>query len=406
MNEVTIVDGHIWSVPGFSAFGAHCNLRKKRKDFTIIKSDTICNVAAVYTTNKVIAAPLIVTKDNLKNGKAQAIICNSGVANACTGDQGIKDAHTMASVASRALECAPDDVVVASTGVIGVPLPMDKITKAIYFVSDRLGKECGTEAAEGILTTDTIVKEVVVKANIRDAIVTIGAIAKGSGMIHPNMATMLSFIVTDALISSDVLSMALSSSVDKTYNMMSVDGDTSTNDMVVVLANGKAGNSPITLGSAEYDKFLAALDTVNETLAKMIVKDGEGASKMFEVHVINAPTLLDARKIGKSIVSSSLVKSAVHGGDPNWGRIVCAAGYSNAYFNPSLMKLTIAAEEDALTLFEDGSPTNYSEKKAQKLMQKEYITFIVDLKNGSSSAKAWGCDLTSEYVKINAHYRT
>jgi len=188
--------------------------------------------------------------------------------------------------------------------------------------------------------------------------------------------------------------------------MMSVDGDTSTNDMVVVLANGKAGNSPITLGSAEYDKFLAALDTVNETLAKMIVKDGEGASKMFEVHVINAPTLLDARKIGKSIVSSSLVKSAVHGGDPNWGRIVCAAGYSNAYFNPSLMKLTIAAEEDALTLFEDGSPTNYSEKKAQKLMQKEYITFIVDLKNGSSSAKAWGCDLTSEYVKINAHYRT
>jgi glutamate N-acetyltransferase/amino-acid N-acetyltransferase len=406
MTKISEVDGHIWSVPGFFANGAHCGLKRKRKDFSIIFSRLPCSAAAVYTTNKVIAAPLIVTKEHLANGHAQAIICNSGVANACTGNLGLENARAMAREAGQALGCAAEDVIVASTGVIGMQLPMDKITDAIRSVANTLGTEKGSEAAEGIMTTDTMPKELVVKTKLDGKDVTFAAIAKGSGMICPNMATMLAFIVTDASITPEALSKALSCSVDDTYNMISVDGDTSTNDMVAALANGKAGNETITDGSPDFDHFCDALTYLNEHMAKLIVKDGEGATKVFEVQVRRAPTRDDARTMAKSVVSSCLVKSAVHGGDPNWGRIMCAAGYSGATFDANASQLSIVSNDETVVLFEDGQPTDYDEDKAARMMHEDFITFVLDAKTGDGDAKAWGCDLTHEYVDINAHYRT
>ena len=400
------VPGHIWNVAGFSANGAHTGLKRKRKDFTIIKSDVVCSAAAVFTKNKLIAAPLIVDKDHLQDGCAQAIISNSGSANACTGEQGIEDAYKMCELASSELLCKKEDVLVLSTGVIGTLLDMEKIKDSITHVSSILGSEKGTEAAEGIMTTDTMVKEVLVKTDINGVPVTLGAIAKGSGMIHPNMATMLSFIVTDAKIASGALQRALSASVEKTYNMISVDGDTSTNDTVAILANGVAKNDEIIEGTKEYDMFCEALDALNEMLAKMIVSDGEGATKVFEVQVIGAPTSEVAKKVGKSVVSSSLVKAAVYGGDPNWGRVMCAAGYSGADVDVPASQLTLKVDEEKIVLFDNGMPTDYSEQTAKELMEEKYITFILDLKKGNESIKAWGCDLTNEYVNINAHYRT
>ncbi|HHN81333.1 MAG TPA: bifunctional ornithine acetyltransferase/N-acetylglutamate synthase [Methanomicrobia archaeon] len=406
MTRIREVDGHIWNVPGFFANGAHCGLKRKRKDFSIIFSRLPCSAAAVYTTNKVFAAPLLVTREHLANGRAQAIICNSGVANACTGTQGLENARTMAAEAARALGCAPEDVIVASTGVIGQQLPMDKVTDAIRSVASTLGTEKGSEAAEGIMTTDTMPKELVVRTKIDGKDVTLGAIAKGSGMICPNMATMLAFVVTDASITPGALSKALSASVNDTYNMISVDGDTSTNDMVAVLANGKAGNETITEGSPDFEPFCDALTYLNEHMSKLIVQDGEGATKVFEVQVKRAPTRDDARLMAKSIVSSCLVKSAVHGGDPNWGRIMCAAGYSGATFDADASQLSIVSGDESIVLFEDGQPTDYDEDRAASMMQEELITFILDAKTGEGDAKAWGCDLTHEYVDINAHYRT
>ncbi|RZN48260.1 bifunctional ornithine acetyltransferase/N-acetylglutamate synthase [archaeon] len=406
MTRISEVDGHIWNVPGFFANGAHCGLKRKRKDFSIIFSRLPCSAAAVYTKNKVIAAPIIVTKEHLANGRAQAIICNSGIANACTGTQGLENARTMAEEAGRALGCAPEDVIVASTGVIGQQLPMDKVTDAIRSVASTLGTETGSEAAEGIMTTDTMPKELVVQTKIDGKDVTLGAIAKGSGMICPNMATMLAFVVTDASITPGALSKALFASVNDTYNMISVDGDTSTNDMVAAMANGKAGNETITEGSPDFEQFCDALTYLNEHMSKLIVQDGEGATKVFEVQVKRAPTRDDARLMAKSIVSSCLVKSAVHGGDPNWGRIMCAAGYSGASFDADASQLSIVSGDESIVLFEDGQPTDYDEDRATRMMQEEFITFVLDAKTGEGDAKAWGCDLTHEYVDINAHYRT
>ena len=408
MTGPRFIDGaHIWQVKGFSANGAHTGLKYKRKDFTIIYSEKVCEAAAVFTKNKLKAAPLLVSRENLSNGKAQAIICNSGNANACTGNKGIEDAKAMARTAAEELGCSKDDIIVLSTGVIGVLLPMEKVEASIKKVASILGEEKGSEAAEGIMTTDKMPKERVVEFEIGGRKAHMAAIAKGSGMIHPNMATMLSFIVTDVCISQSVLIKALTESVNKTYNMISVDGDTSTNDTVAMLANGLAGNDTIQDGSYEYDQFLEALDFLNEELAKMIVADGEGATKVFEVEVVNAPTLGDARVMAKSIISSSLVKAAVHGGDPNWGRIMCAAGYSNTNveINGS-SKLSLKAEGEEIVLFEDGMPTDYSEENAKDMMKKSFITFKLDIKKGKYGSKAWGCDLSNEYVNINAHYRT
>ncbi|HPR42443.1 MAG TPA: bifunctional glutamate N-acetyltransferase/amino-acid acetyltransferase ArgJ [Candidatus Methanofastidiosa archaeon] len=400
-------DKHIWEIEGFRANGAHTGLKYKRKDFTIICSDTVCEAAAVFTRNKLKAAPLIISKAHLENGRAQAVICNSGNANACTGKQGLLDAKNMAEITAREVGCDPEDVIVLSTGVIGVMLPMDEIERSIVKVASILGKEKGTEAAEGIMTTDKVPKELVVETEIGGKKVRIGAIAKGSGMIHPNMATMLSFIVTDASISHENLLKALRESVDQTYNMISVDGDTSTNDTVAILANGRAGNEPITEGTEEYDKFLEALNLLNGEIAKMIVADGEGATKVFEVEVRNAPTLQDARKMAKAIISSSLVKAAVHGGDPNWGRVMCAAGYAGTDIEISeTSMLSLSSNGETILLFEDGMPTGYSEENAKELMSSKFIKFILDLKKGGHSTTAWGCDLSNEYVDINAHYRT
>jgi len=408
MKKIEILkDKHIWEINGFRAYGAHTGLKYKRKDLTIIHSDSVCQAAAVFTRNKLKAAPLIVTKEHLADGRAQAVVCNSGNANACTGRQGLEDARRMAEITARELGCSPDDVIVMSTGVIGLMLPMDKIERSIIKVASMLGKEKGSEAAEGILTTDKVSKEMVVEAEIGGKTVRIGAIAKGSGMIHPNMATMLSFIVTDVCISREDLFKALRESVDQTYNMISVDGDTSTNDTVAIMANRKAGNHPVKHGSRDYDDFLEALNLLNGEMAKKIVADGEGATKVFEVEVLNAPTLSDARKMAKSIISSSLVKAAVHGGDPNWGRVMCAAGYADTdvEIKESSM-LYLSADGETMPLFEDGMPTDYSEEKAKELMGSKFIRFILDLKQGECSSMAWGCDLSNEYVNINAHYRT
>ena len=408
MKKIEILkDKHIWEINGFRAYGAHTGLKYKRKDLTIIHSDSVCQAAAVFTRNKLKAAPLIITKEHLADGRAQAVVCNSGNANACTGRQGLEDARRMAEITARELGCSPNDVIVMSTGVIGLMLPMDKIERSIIKVASMLGKEKGSEAAEGILTTDKVSKEMVVEAEIGGKTVRIGAIAKGSGMIHPNMATMLSFIVTDVCISREDLFKALRESVDQTYNMISVDGDTSTNDTVAIMANCKAGNHPVKHGSRDYDDFLEALNLLNGEMAKKIVADGEGATKVFEVEVLNAPTLSDARKMAKSIISSSLVKAAVHGGDPNWGRVMCAAGYADTdvEIKESSM-LYLSADGETMPLFEDGMPTDYSEEKAKELMGSKFIRFILDLKQGECSSMAWGCDLSNEYVNINAHYRT
>jgi len=359
MTKIDIVnDGHIWEIDGFRANGAHTGLKHKRKDLTIIHSETLCEAAAVFTKNKLKAAPLIISKENLLNGKAQAIVCNSGNANACTGRQGLDDARKMAEITAREVGCSPEDVIVMSTGVIGLLLPMDKVESSIAKVASLLGKETGSEAAEGILTTDKVSKELVIETDIGGKRIRIGAIAKGSGMIHPNMATMLSFIVTDACISHRDLLKALRESVDQTYNMISVDGDTSTNDTVAIMANCMARNKPIRYGTADYDSFLEALNFLNGEMAKKIVADGEGATKVFEVEVLNAPTLSDARKMAKAIISSSLVKAAVHGGDPNWGSVMCAAGYADTDVEiKEASMLYLSANGETILLFEDGMPT-------------------------------------------------
>lgn len=406
MNVSCICGGHLWQVPGFTAYGTHTGLKRKRPDLTIIKSERLCSAAAVYTKNKVVAPPLLVTRAHLADGYAQAIVCNSGIANACTGTQGMINAHAMAQITAELLGLIPEDVVVASTGVIGEQLPMEKMASSIKTVAGLLGTEQGTEAAEGIMTTDTVPKEVLYTVDVGGHTVSLAGIAKGSGMIHPNMATMLAFIVTDVSCSPDVLHDALTAATDKTFNMISVDGDTSTNDMVVVLANGEAGNPPLCLGTPGFAAFSAALDAVCEDLAKRIAADGEGATKLFEVQVVNAPTVHDARAVGKAVVASSLVKAAVHGGDPNWGRIMCAAGYSGAEVDIDASRLVLCSGGECLTLFEDGTPCDYGEHEAVRLMSGSDLVFIIDFKTGSASAKAWGCDLTNEYVNINAHYRT
>lgn len=401
-----IIGGGVCAAKGFKANGIHCGIRKNKtkRDIALIVSEKTANAAAVYTTNLVKGAPLLVTKEHLADGKAKAVICNSGNANTCNAD-GIEKAEAMSEIAANALGIKADDVVVASTGVIGLPLDVAPIADGIGELISGLGDHSDL-AAEGIMTTDTKKKEVAVSFMIGDRECRIGGIAKGSGMIHPNMATMLVFITTDCAISSEMLSEALSSDIQSTFNMVSVDGDTSTNDMVVVLANGEAGNSEITEKNADFAVFMQALNTVTVHLCKSIAGDGEGATKMIECSVIGAKSDACAKTVAKSVICSSLVKAAMFGADANWGRILCALGYSGADVDISKVGVAFSSDAGRITVCKNGAGVEFSEDEAKKILLEHEITIEIDLNDGEGNAVAWGCDLTYDYVRINGDYRT
>ena len=395
-----VVEGNIASPLGFSADGLHAGFKKKKMDFGWIVSEVPASVAGVYTTNKVIAAPLMVTKKVVQEQQQmQAIVVNSGVANSCTGVQGMVDAQTMQAWTAEKLKIHPELVGVASTGVIGELLPMDTLKNGL---SKIVVNGNADDFAKAILTTDTATKTCVIKEDFGTDEVTMAGVAKGSGMIHPNMATMLGFITCDAVISSATLQMALSQNVEKTFNQITVDGDTSTNDMVLVLSNGCTKNKEILLDTPEFDKFVAMLQYVMEDLAKKIAKDGEGATKLIEVQVQQAPDALGARMMAKSVVGSSLVKTAIHGEDPNWGRILAAVGYAGVEFSPENVDIFLGY----LPVMLDSSPVAFDEEEMADIMAQEEIVITVDLHDGQASGRAWGCDLSYDYVKINALYRT
>lgn len=401
-----IIGGGVCAAKGFKANGIHCGIRKNKtkRDIALIVSEKTANAAAVYTTNLVKGAPLLVTKEHLADGKAKAVICNSGNANTCNAD-GIEKAEAMSEIAANALGIKADDVVVASTGVIGLPLDVAPIADGIGELVSGLGDHSDL-AAEGIMTTDTKKKEVAVSFMIGDRECRIGGIAKGSGMIHPNMATMLVFITTDCAISSEMLSEALSTDIQSTFNMVSVDGDTSTNDMVVVLANGEAGNSEITEKNADFAVFMQALNTVTVHLCKSIAGDGEGATKMIECSVIGAKSDACAKTVAKSVICSSLVKAAMFGADANWGRILCALGYSGADVDISKVGVAFSSDAGRITVCKNGAGVEFSEDEAKKILLEHEITIEIDLNDGEGGAVAWGCDLTYDYVRINGDYRT
>lgn len=404
-----VMNGGVTAAKGFQAAGIYAGIKKDKKDMAMIYSEVPCVAAGTFTTNIVKAAPVKWDMDVVYNYQnAQAVIANSGVANACTGEEGMGYCRDTADVAAELLQIDPKAVLVASTGVIGKQLPMEPIKEGIKKMIPLLSEsiEAGTLAAESIMTTDTVKKEVAVTLEIGGKTVTIGGMCKGSGMIHPNMCTMLSFVTTDAAISKEMLQKALSADIKDTYNMVSVDGDTSTNDTVLLLANGMAGNPYISEENEDYQQFLAALNYVNTCLAKKIAGDGEGATALFEVRVIGAQTKEQAVTLSKSIVTSSLTKAAIFGHDANWGRILCAMGYSGADFDPEQVDLFFESAAGKLKIIENGVALNYSEEEATKILSVQEVTAIADIKMGGESATAWGCDLTFDYVKINADYRS
>ncbi|WP_394920070.1 bifunctional ornithine acetyltransferase/N-acetylglutamate synthase [uncultured Robinsoniella sp.] len=404
-----VMNGGVTAAKGFQAAGIYAGIKKDKKDMSMIYSEVPCVAAGTFTTNIVKAAPVKWDMDVVYNYQnAQAVIANSGVANACTGEEGMGYCRDTADVAAELLQIDPKAVLVASTGVIGKQLPMEPIKEGIKKMVPLLSEsiEAGTLAAESIMTTDTVKKEVAVTLEIGGKTVTIGGMCKGSGMIHPNMCTMLSFVTTDAAISKEMLQKALSADIKDTYNMVSVDGDTSTNDTVLLLANGMAGNSYISEENEDYQQFLAALNYVNTCLAKKIAGDGEGATALFEVRVIGAQTKEQAVTLSKSIVTSSLTKAAIFGHDANWGRILCAMGYSGADFDPEQVDLFFESAAGKLKIIENGVALDYSEEEATKILSEQEVTAIADIKMGGESATAWGCDLTFDYVKINADYRS
>lgn len=397
------IDGSVTAPVGFLAQGVCAEIKnKEKKDVAVIYSESKCQAAGVFTTNVVRAACIDIDRAHLEDGMAQAIVVNSGNANACTGEQGWEDTVAMAESGAAILGIDTMDMLVASTGVIGVNMPMDKIHAGIQNAVKSLRTDGAGSAAEAIMTTDLMRKEIAVEIEIQGKPIRIGAIAKGSGMIHPNMATMLSFITTDAVISSSCLQQALKETVKGSFNMVSVDRDTSTNDMVLVLANGRAGNEEILLDTNDYLVFKQALDHICTSLAKMIARDGEGANHLLEVQVLNAPDLNTARTIARSVTSSNLTKAAVFGEDANWGRILAAAGYSGASFDPHRVDIYLGEEKMA----EDGMGLYFDEELAKAELQKENVLITIDLKSGDTSATAWGCDLSYDYVRINAAYRT
>ncbi|MBS7525594.1 bifunctional glutamate N-acetyltransferase/amino-acid acetyltransferase ArgJ [Fusibacter paucivorans] len=404
-----VIPGYINKPVGFKAAGMFSGIKKAKKDLAMVYTSYPAEVACVFTTNVVKAAPVLWNKNVYESGeKVSAIVVNSGNANACTGLQGIADNETMATKTAALLDCKPSGVLVASTGVIGVPMPMTVIEKGIDQIVPKLKEDdaSGLEAAEAIMTTDTFTKTICVQFEIEGKTVTISGMSKGSGMIHPNMATMLSFVTTDAVISKAVLSQMLKEINEDTYNMISVDGDTSTNDMVLVLANGAVGHTPIATGTPAYDAFKEAFYYVHETLAKQIVKDGEGANKLIEVAVEGANNTIEAKQIVKSVLTSNLVKTALFGEDANWGRVLCAAGYSGAAFDPMKVDLWFSSEQGKIQLLAKGEPIVFSEDKAAEILSADEIKIALALQEGEGSAVGWGCDLSYEYVKINGEYRS
>lgn len=404
------INGGVAVAKGFKATGGAAGIKKNgAMDMALIYSEVPCVAAGTFTTNVVKAAPVKWDQDVVYNHPyAQVIVCNSGVANACTGQQGYDYCQATAQKAAEVLGLNKCEVLVASTGVIGQQIPIEKIKSGVEALAPSLegGLEGGTLAAKAIMTTDTKKKEVAVEIELDGKAVVIGGCCKGSGMIHPNMCTMLGFVTTDAAISKEMLQKALSDSVNDTFNMVSVDGDTSTNDTVLLLANAQAGNTIIDEENEDYKKFLEALNFVNTYLAKSIAGDGEGATALFEVKVIGAQSKEQAVTLSKSIVTSSLTKAAIYGHDANWGRILCAMGYSGAQFDPEKVDLFFESKAGKLQIIKDGVATDYSEEEATKILSEEVVTAIADIKFGEASATAWGCDLTYDYVKINADYRS
>lgn len=401
------IDGGVCAAMGFKASGVHCGIRKNKikKDLALIVCDNLCNVAGVYTQNKVKGAPILVTKENISNGQAQAIICNSGNANTCNAD-GVQKAKAMCELVQNHCGISSSDVIVASTGVIGQILPLEPIQQGMKELVDNLGYDNSNAAATAIMTTDTVAKEYAYEFKIGDSTCHIGGIAKGSGMIHPNMATLLCFLTTDVSISSDLLGQALKNVTDDTLNMVSIDGDTSTNDMLTIMASGLAANKTIDRPGNDYDTFCQALMVLMTDISKAIAKDGEGATKLLECNVINAPSQKTAKVIAKSVVCSSLLKAAIFASDANWGRILCAIGYADADFEISKINVDMISSAGKISVCKNGVGIDFDETQAKIVLSQDEITVLVDCNDGDYCAKAWGCDLTYDYVKINADYRT
>lgn len=404
------VEGGVTAAKGFMAAAVAAGIKKEnRKDMAMIYSQVPCAAAGTFTTNVVKAAPVKWDREQVYTQPfAQAVVCNSGIANACTGEEGMACCAMTAKVAAGALNIPEERVLVASTGVIGQQLPMTAIAQGVHSMAPMLSDslESGTMAAQAIMTTDTVKKETAVTFDLEGKTVTIGGMCKGSGMIHPNMCTMLGFITTDVNISKELLQEALSESIRDTFNMVSVDGDTSTNDTVLLLANGLAENAQITEKNEAYDRFCQALNEVNTYLAKAIAADGEGATALFEVKVIHADSKEQAVTLSKSVITSSLTKAAIFGHDANWGRILCAMGYSGAQFDPDKVDLYFESGAGKLKIIENGVAVDYSEDEATKILSEKEVTAVIDVKMGEEKATAWGCDLTYDYVKINADYRS
>ena len=402
-----MIEGGVCAAQGFTAGGVHCGIRKNRskRDLALIYSSVPATAAAVYTTNLVKGAPLVVTKKNIADGKAQCVICNSGNANTCNAN-GEEIAEETCALLAEKLGVSAKDVVVASTGVIGQPLDITPIKNGLDALVADLSKDGCARAAEGIMTTDTVKKEVAVEFTVGGKTCKMGGIAKGSGMIHPNMATMLVFITTDCAISSEMLNKALKGDIQDTFNMISIDGDTSTNDMVVVLANGLAGNKVIDEEGEDFTAFMTALNTINVALCRMIAGDGEGATKLLECVVTGAADKQTAKTVAKSVICSSLLKAAMFGADANWGRVLCAIGYSGADVDVDKIDVAFRSCQGTVCVCRNGAGIDFSEENAKEILLQKEIEILIELNSGSETATAWGCDLTYDYVRINGDYRT
>lgn len=409
-DKINVTEGGVTAAQGFQAAGIAAGIKKGgTKDMAMVYSEKPCVCAGTFTTNVVKAAPVKWDQKIVEESDyVQAVVCNSGIANACTGQEGYSYCQETAKAAGKALGISAEEVLVASTGVIGQQLPMAVLKEGVKKLAPMLlgTQEAGTLAAEAIMTTDTVKKEVAVEIELSGKKVTIGGMCKGSGMIHPNMCTMLSFVTTDVDIDKNLLKEALRESVQDSYNMISVDGDTSTNDTVLVLANAMAGNPKITEKNQDYEIFKKGLDYVNKTLAQKIAGDGEGATALFEVKITGAQTKEQAVTLSKSVITSNLTKAAIFGHDANWGRILCAMGYSGAQFDPEKVDLVFESRAGRIQIMKDGIGTDYSEEEATKILSEDKVTVIADIKMGEETATAWGCDLTYDYVKINADYRS
>ncbi len=403
----TTINGSVTAAKGFTASGIHCGIRKNKtkRDIALIFCEKKCTAAAVYTTNLVKSSPIYVTRNNLADGTAQAVICNSGNANTCNAD-GMEKAEMMCRLTAEKLGISANDVIVGSTGVIGQILPIEPIAEGMAQLVSELSAQGAPNAAEAIMTTDTMAKEAAVETVIGGKTVRVGGISKGSGMIHPNMATMLCFVTTDVSISAAMLQKAVKAAADKTFNMISIDGDTSTNDMLSVMASGLAGNEEITAEGEDYAQFEEALTAVCRKLCRMMAKDGEGATKLLTCKVTGAKTEQDARGVAKSVICSSLLKAAMFGADANWGRVLCAIGYSGCDVDVQKVDVSFASAAGSIEVCKNGAGIDFSEELAKTILTRDEIDILVSLNDGEAAAEAYGCDLTYEYVKINGDYRT